>query len=222
MSTNLFRVVVADMPWKYNDRGEKCKLNPDKATKFGVGVQRRYSAGTMTTQEILDLGAHLRPLLADDAYLISWVTCPRLKEGIAALEAWGFRYINVPFFWSKVYSNGDSFSGPGRYVPSNLEFTILGVRGKPWHKSTGSKPRQEIRCPHPRDPSSGKIIHSRKPEEMQDRLDKWLGPFIGEFDKLEMFATRQRPGWKCLGHQLSSSRIDQDLDHLAQELKEKK
>ena len=206
-----FRVVVADIPWRYNDRRETRKDNPNKVAKFGLGVQRRYSIGTMSSEEIMGLGKYLSPLLADDAYLISWVTCPRLQEGIAALEAWGFKYVTVPFFWSKTYANGESFSGPGRYVPANLEFTILGVRGKPWHPSTGAKPKQEIRCPHPRDLATRKIIHSRKPEQLQDRVDQWLDPHLGGHGKLEMFATRHREGWTCLGHALSNRTIDVEL-----------
>lgn len=63
---------------------------------------------------------------------------------------------------------------------------------------------------------AGKIAHSRKPEEFQDRLDRWLDPYIGDFTKIELFATRQRPGWLCLGHELSGRDIRDELRELAE------
>ena len=44
--------------------------------------------------------------------------------------------------------------------------------------------------------------HSAKPEGLQDRLDLMYGNVV---DKLELFARRERPGWKCVGLECPSS-----------------
>lgn len=156
-----FRLVLADPAWPYADRRETRRDNPDRKPKFGTGVERRYSAGTMKLEDILEIGEYLKPLLAKDAYLFLWATAPNLPMAIKTLEAWGFRYVTIPFTWIKVYPNsGDFFKGTGRYTQSNeepclmgapldaewgeIERVLLGVRGKqpPWHPSTGWRPSQ--------------------------------------------------------------------------------
>lgn len=213
------QVILADNPWPYNDRKETRRDNPTKAPKFGIGVERRYSAGTMTLADLCAMG----PLNAHpDAYLFCWATCPRLDAAQTVMRSWGFPYATVHSVWVKVYPNkweaitnaddvaGAIFRGPGRYSPSNVELLLLGTRGRCWHPAEGYKPRQVILEPHPRDPLTGKIRHSRKPEVFQDELDRWLRPHAsGEF--LELFATRERPGWTCLGHALSGTDIRDDL-----------
>lgn len=53
--------------------------------------------------------------------------------------------------------------------------------------------------------------HSRKPEEVQSRIERLmpLRPEQGYY--LELFARRRRPGWVCLGNELSGRDIRRDL-----------
>jgi len=217
-------VILADPPWPYNDRKAVRRDNPARAPKFGLGVERRYSAGTMSIQDLSTLP--VSEVVTPDAYLFLWATAPRLPAAFELLSAWGFRYATVQAVWVKAYPGrlealrsaddlpGVLFRGPGRYSPSNVELLLLGVRGRCWHPAEGFKPRQVIVAPHPRDPLTGKIRHSRKPEAFQDDLDRWLRPCAsGEF--LELFATRERPGWRCLGHALTGTDIRDDLHELA-------
>ena len=222
----LAQVIVADPPWKYNDRKSTRRDNPERAPKFGIGVERRYSAGTMTLPELcsLDVAGASHP----DAYLFLWATCPRLDAAQTVMAAWGFPYTTVHSCWVKVYPqlwdrvllgevdllNRAIFRGPGRYSPSNVELLLLGTRGRCWHPTTGYKPHQVVFAPHPRVPLTGKIWHSRKPEIFQDELTRWLAPHQQGYS-LELFATRQRPGWRCLGHELTGTDIRQDLGQLA-------
>lgn len=57
--------------------------------------------------------------------------------------------------------------------------------------------------------------HSRKPEIIQDRIERLfpLRPEQGYY--LEMFARRLRPGWVCLGNEISGRDIRADLQGLA-------
>lgn len=247
-----FRIILSDCPWRYNDRKATRRDNPARKPKFGVGVERRYSNGTMGVQELCDMGRLVRGVAAPDAYLFQWVTGPLMPQGIRVMEAWGFRYVGIAFVWVKLYKrSGSLFRGPGRYVPSNVELCLLGVSGgltkaecrevgfpyiphdasRPWHPATGYKPQQVILEAHPRDTLTGKIKHSRKPEKVQDEIDRWLSPHLVEltperviegelssyfgverrFGRLELFATRERPGWTCLGHALTGTDIRHDL-----------
>ena len=67
----------------------------------------------------------------------------------------------------------------------------------------------------------GKIVPSRKPEEFQDLIDKWLDPHLGGYSKVEVFATRQREArgsnapWICLGGDVTGRDIREDLELLA-------
>ena len=201
------RVIVADCPWSYRNRHE---VRRDGASsKFGIGVAARYSRGVMSTADLCALGPSVRGISAADAYLFMWAVAPSLPDALRVMEAWGFRYVSIAFFWAKTYKGGATFFGPGRYVPANAELVLLGVRGPAWHVNTGKKPLQEIRVPHPR--ADGKIIHSRKPEEMQDRLDAWLRPQAGGAPFVELFATRPRADWVCLGYDVTQRDIRDDL-----------
>ena len=65
-----------------------------------------------------------------------------------------------------------------------------------------------------RDEKTGKIIHSRKPQGLHDRLNEWLDPYLDGFGKLELFATIPNENWTCLGHELSGKDINEDLKFL--------
>lgn len=234
---NPFRLIVADPPWEYNDRRETRRDNPEKRPKSGMGANRNYSAGCMKPADLVAMGPLVQAVSTADAYLFLWVTCPLLygrKKSQADLprevmEAWGFRYCGVAFQWTKLTKDETHPKpGTGFYIPGNLELCLMGTRpgAKPWHDTHGWKPTQEIRVPHPRWPvgkppcprtgrkRSGEIIHSRKPEDAQDRLDRWLRPHAGDAPFLELFATRPRPDappWVCLGHELTGTDIRDDL-----------
>ena len=54
--------------------------------------------------------------------------------------------------------------------------------------------------------------HSKKPEEMQDRVERLFeGPY------LEIFARRRRPGWTCLGNELDGLDIRESLARIAKD-----
>lgn len=204
------RVVLVDAPWAYRSKHLTRQRN-----KMGIGVAGRYTYGVMDEAALCALGPLIRAVCADDAYLFSWATRPNLDRAIRVLEAWGFEYVTAPMTWVKTYPSGALFRGPGRYTFSNPEDVLLGrLRGtKCWHPKTGYRPEAVIQAPHPR--ANGKIIHSRKPEQVQDALDRWLRPSAGDAAFLELFATREREGWTCLGYDVTGNCITEDLARLA-------
>lgn len=210
------RLWLPDPPWAYSDRKLTRKDNPGKKAKFGIGVQRRYGAGTMSNAELASLGPLIQELSTDDAYCLMWATKPLLPSALWVMEQWGFRYVGTPLTWVKTTKNGKLFAGPGAYTLSNIEDVILGRRfgaKRLWHSNEKGcyKPHSVQMVPHPRG-EDGKIIHSRKPKIFHEIIEKWLFPYLGEFQATELFATQQREGWTCLGHALTGTLIHEDLE----------
>lgn len=226
-----YRVILADPPWQFNDRRETRRDNPARAAKFGTGVQRRYSAGTMPQDVLCSLGPLIQSIAAPDAYLFLWVCESQPYAHIELAEAWGFRLINTAFAWVKTnLRSGTPHFGTGKYTAGNIERCLLARNNtarsaKCWHDSSSGcyKPRQVVMESHPRD-QNGKIIHSRKPATIHREIEKWLGgcidgmgmsDYLTAMGMLELFATQCRPGWTTLGHALSGNDIADDLRELA-------
>lgn len=202
------RVILADPPWKYNNRHST--RSDGKKTRFGIGVADRYSRGVMSVKDLCALP--VADIAADDAYLFMWATWPCLEEALDVLKAWDFTFKTLGFIWCKTTKQSGFFYGPGRYVPSNTEPVLFAVRSRPWHLSTGRKPNQVIEAPHPRG-TDGKIIHSRKPVDCHERIEQWLRPSSSPDDSwVELFATQPRDGWNCFGYDVTGRDLKEDLE----------
>lgn len=127
-------------------------------------------------------------MLADtNCALFMWITDPLLKVGFEVLEAWGFQYKTVGFYWTKTNRKSPGyFMGQGYYTRANCEQCLLATRGTPKRKSRGVRklivsPRRE---------------HSRKPDETHERIETlFRGPY------LELFGRALRPGWDTFGNE---------------------
>lgn len=213
----MYKVILADPPWEYRDRRLTRTDGSGNKTRFGLGVERRYSKGTQSTDSLAEISPYLQNVCDKDAYLFMWATCPRLPDAFRLMEAWGFSYTTTAFVWVKENKCAKTpFCGPGAYTFSNAELVLMGRRNMKnncWHsnKAGAYKPKQIIQVPHPRD-KEGKIIHSRKPVEVHSELIRWLGPYTTNNSFLELFATSRTPGWKCMGHALSGLDIKEELE----------
>ena len=108
---------------------------------------------------------------------------------IELIEVWGFRYVTAAFIGIKTTKKRRFSRHPGHYTASNTEPVLLGIKGRmPPHV----KLVPQIVATQP-----GK--HSAKPEEVQDRIEL----MYPKATKLELFARRQRPGWVCLGNEVT-------------------
>jgi N6-adenosine-specific RNA methylase IME4 len=197
-----YQVIYADPPWHYNDRG-------NLKTRFRGGAGQHYSL--MEIDEICALP--VGEIAARDAVLFLWITCPKLLEyGPRVLRAWGFRHATVGFAWVKVTKrsacglcgDGKPFFGVGYYTKSNAELCLLATRGKKLKPATD---RVSMLVKEPRG------AHSEKPEEVARRVDL-LYP---DARKIELFARRERPGWTCIGSEITGNDIRTDLCRLLDE-----
>lgn len=166
--------------------------------------------GTMVTSDVCDMSELVSDVCSRDAYLFLWVPDSMIDDGLAVMRAWKFTFAKVGV-WRKQTKHGKRFFGPGRYMPNEVEIYLLGRRGRCWHPNTGTnKLRQVLDAVRP-------PRHSRKPEEFYDALDAWFDPCIDGFSKLELFATRAREGWQCLGYEVTGNDIRDDLRKMREE-----
>lgn len=212
------RVVLIDDPTPYRNR--HAERRDGAKSRFGYGVAARYSLGVMTEADLISLGPLIRAICAPDAYVFAWATRPNLDMALRIMAGRGLEYKTGPFTWVKTTPKGRLFKGPGRYNFSNPEDVLLGrwPGSRLWHPKTGWKPPSVFEEPHPRDPLTRRIIHSRKPRAFHDAIHQWLSPYIGDHAFVELFATRETPGWVCLGHDVTGRDIREDLGAYAAQM----
>ena len=145
-----YKVIYADPPWIYNDKG------------CNGAVGNRYV--TMKLVDIQGLPVHKH--CAKDCVLFLWSTYPMLKEALSVGEAWGFKYKTIAFQWLKLNrKNGKPFYGLGRWTRGNTECCLLFTKGKP--KRISNSVFQLIQSPISR--------HSEKPHEAREKIVKLMG-----------------------------------------------
>jgi len=176
-----FGTVLADPPWQFQNRTGKIAPEHKRLSRYG----------TMHLQQIKDLPVASAAL--EPAHLYLWVPNALLPEGIAVMEAWGFRY-KSNLIWHKIRKDGGSDGrGVGFYFRNVTEILLFGIRGK--NARTLKPGRTQVNYF-----SSRKREHSRKPDEQYAIIQSCSpGPY------LEMFARGERDSWTCWGNQADES-----------------
>jgi N6-adenosine-specific RNA methylase IME4 len=169
-----YRVIYADPPWNFATYSKKGK---------GRSADAHYD--TMTLADIKRLP--VADWALDDAVLLMWATDPLLDRALEVVQAWGFKYKTVGFYWVKQNpATASYFTGLGFWTRANPEQCLLATRGHP--KRVSASVRKLVVSP--------RREHSRKPDEMHGYIEQLVeGPY------LEMFARHSRPGWDCWGAQ---------------------
>ena len=176
-----YRVIYADPPWAFKT--------------FSINGHGRSAESHYDCMDLDAIRALPVAEVADkNAVLLLWARDPMLPHALALIEAWGFEFKTVGFYWSKLnksapnmyLSETDFFTGMGYWTRGNVEQCLLATRGKPARSSKAVRklvisPRRE---------------HSRKPDEMYDHIQELVeGPY------LELFSRAGRPGWDSWGAQ---------------------
>lgn len=181
-----YNIIYADPPWGYQNRGTRAAANKhydvmtiDDIKKMGVG----YAGG----------------IAANDCTLFMWATFPMLKEALEVIEAWGFTYKTVAFNWVKQNKSGEGiFMGLGNWTRSNSEICLLAVKGKP--KRVSASVRSVLISPIER--------HSRKPDEVRDRIVE----LMGDLPRIELFARSGADGWDCWGNEAPENNTETETE----------
>lgn len=188
-----FATTVADPPWAERGGGQ-----------IKRGADRHYPlAGKLGDPEpivrIMRASPVFRP--AEHAHLWLWVTDNFLRDGLAVVDALGFRYVRT-FVWVKAEAGDPEESlrfGIGQYGRGAHELLLFAVRGQGQHESVWRADRgvpSVFFAPVPKD-EHGKRIHSRKPDESYRLIERVSrGPYA------EIFARRRfGPEWSVWGNE---------------------
>lgn len=181
-----FRTLVIDPPWPYAPATTHKKL-----TGYIAGDNEKYS--TMSVGDIQAM--NIQSILAPQGYVFLWTTGAFMKSAIAVIEAWGLQYRTM-LFWVKTTASGKTAYGNGYWVRSSVEPIILATSpGTPAIRTNERASFEAMRGEH-----------SAKPEVFQDFVERHFpGPYG------ELFARRHRPGWTCLGGELSGLDINEEM-----------
>jgi N6-adenosine-specific RNA methylase IME4 len=182
-----FKAIYADPPWSFRNWS---------ASGERKNAKRHYDC--LTIDHIAAFS--VQDLAADDCALFLWVTGPFLKAAIGIGEKWGFSYRTDAFTWVKLDRGGGHSFGCGYWTRKNTEKVLLFTRGEPKRQSA-SVPELVV---------SPRSRHSEKPEEVATRIERLVpGPYV------ELFARRSRPGWTCLGNEISGNDLSIDIASIA-------
>lgn len=186
------RVIYADPPWLYQTRSAKGQ---------GRSPQRHYNCMPITdimAMPVVDLAAR-------HCALFLWISKTMLPEALDVIRAWGFTYKTIAFTWVKTRPSGKEFINTGYWTRGNPELCLLATRGRP--QRLGRDVRELVEDP---DEWGSDVLyshireHSRKPDEIRDRIARLLGgPGQSQQtgDLVELFARTRMPGWQCWGNQ---------------------
>jgi N6-adenosine-specific RNA methylase IME4 len=172
-----FGAILADPPWQFQNKTGKVAPEHRRLSRYA----------TLTLDDIGQLP--VAQVAADVAHLYLWVPNALLPEGLAVMQAWGFRY-KSNLVWHKVRKDGGSDGrGVGFYFRNVTELVLFGVRGR--NARTLAAGRRQVNYL-----SSRKREHSRKPDELYPLIGACSpGPFI------ELFARGVRAGWTVWGNE---------------------
>lgn len=177
-----YRTIVADPPWpqRYSPRNS---LGPHNARTIIPDRSMPYSSMQLEAIASLPLREWGHP---DGFNVFLWATNSMLKSALMILDEWRapFRQMVV---WNK--TNPSPFAGRGSFAPLDLEFLLIGRRGRA--PFSGRMPRSVVVTAG----TGGRLSDgSRKPEVFCDWIERLSpGPY------LELFARRQRLGWDTWG-----------------------
>ena len=172
-----YDVIYADPPWRFLTYSEKGKNR---------SAERHYP--TMAKVDIQNLP--VKRISAKDSVLFLWVTAPCLIEGLELIKAWGFTYKTVAFTWVKQNKRNDKpFMGLGFYTRANAEYCLIATKGKVFKRQSRAVSSVII---------SHRERHSKKPDEVRDRIVK----LFGDRPRIELFAREKADGWDCFGNEV--------------------
>jgi len=195
---NKFGVILADPPWSYTQYRDAAN----------GAAKANYSCLAAKYIQDIPVASWARK----DAVLALWCTGPKIDEGVDLMRHWGFQHKTMIPWIKNSPKTKDLATGPGIWWMGNSEYIMFGVRKNPGnfksrrgclgylhglrHNPLIWKRVSERRLISPKAKQ-----HSRKPDNLQEYLETFEGPY------LELFARRWRPGWTTwgldLGHMLT-------------------
>jgi N6-adenosine-specific RNA methylase IME4 len=175
LGTDRFRTVLADPPWRFQNRTGKMAPEHKRLSRYG----------TMDLKEIMELP--VAQVVQDRAHLYLWVPNALILEGLEVMRRWGFTYKTNIIWYKTRKDGGPDGRGVGFYFRNVTEILLFGIRGKNNRTLKPGRTQTNILV-------SRKREHSRKPDQQYTLIERCSpGPY------LEMFARHHRPDWVTFG-----------------------
>lgn len=172
-----FRTVLADPPWRFQNRTGKMAPEHKRLSRYG----------TMSLDDIMELP--VAQVVQEKAHLYLWVPNALIVEGLEVMRRWGFNYKTNIIWYKTRKDGGPDGRGVGFYFRNVTEVLLFGVRGIKNRTLKPGRTQTNILV-------SRKREHSRKPDQQYDLIERCSsGPY------LEMFARHHREGWLQWGDQ---------------------
>jgi N6-adenosine-specific RNA methylase IME4 len=178
-----YSVILADPPWRFIKYSE---VDQSRSPENHYDV--------MNLDDIKNLPVKNHAM--NDCVLLLWATDPLLDKAFEVINAWGFKFKTVGFYWAKQNIKSPTFfTGMGYWTRANPEQCLLATIGHPQRKAK-NVPRLVV---------APRREHSRKPDEVITRIERLLdGPY------LEMFARQSRPNWDTFGSEINKFDLPSD------------
>lgn len=186
---NKIQLIYADLPYRFGS----------KQYQDGNRDFKKISYVTMSQKEMESI--RVKDIVADDAVCFIWTPKSRIIDASNVMKSWGFKFVTIAFYWEKKTSKGNTCYNFAPTTLSSMECVIYGTRGKV------SKFKQ---CNNVKDKlDDERTIHSRKPNEARDRIDK----LFGKLNKVEFFATQNiwENSW---GYDIDDKSVEQHIESM--------
>lgn len=173
-----FDVVLADPPWAFSQA---------YFGKYSLAVQYQYPTLTLDEMKKLDI----KSIANKNCWLFMWSANAEIKNAIELMEAWGFKFRTVAFYWTKRTKNGKLLKSYGRCcTQGSVEPVLVGKIGNP------KRHAQNV----PQEFATVARGHSRKPDELYEFISQIVETPENPVRKIELFARQQYKDWYALGN----------------------
>ena len=177
-----YQIIYADPPWDFGGGGVyQDNDRPLRETK------KQYPL--IKTKNICELP--IKYISADDCILFMWSTDQHLNDALKVIDAWGFKYSTVGFYWVKKYHTGSFCYNVGCWTMKSVELCLLAIKGKPLKFKKKRNIKQLV--------IAERTKHSKKPDEVRNRIVELLG----DIPRIELFARKKYGGWDCWGNEIN-------------------
>lgn len=191
MSIGKFDVILADPPWSFSEA---------YFGKYSLAIQYQYP--TIKLEDLKTI--NIQSISNKDCWLFMWAANAEIKHAIELIEAWGFTYKTVAFYWTKRTKNGKKAKSYGRCCSQgSVEPVLVGKRGSP------KRYAQNI----PQEFDAIMRGHSRKPDELYPMIEAIVEDANSPARKLELFARQQYGSWHALGNDDALNQPENPLCH---------
>ena len=175
---NKYKVILADPPWKQSRGGKKA------VRKNSSGKALEYP--TLSLEEIEEHLKQATSLAGEDSVLFLWTIDKYLFEAQQIAERLGYK-LHARMIWNKVTGIPAAFT-----IRFGHEYLLYMYKGKLTPVATDERGKIHSvfteKCKR----------HSEKPQIAYEIIER-LYPF---WNKLELYARKERPLWDCWGNEV--------------------